>query len=76
MSPSLIFQLITTIVSYSIMSNSKNCSLIEIEPDEKFISLRTNMLLFESDTKEVDNHNYTNFNIINESLRISSSIDE
>ncbi|CAD8107049.1 unnamed protein product [Paramecium primaurelia] len=73
---SLILLLITIDILYSIVGMSKKCNVIEIEPQEKYISQSLDKLLIESDTEEFEEQNYTNFNIINESIRISSFENE
>ncbi|CAD8203966.1 unnamed protein product [Paramecium pentaurelia] len=72
----LLFLLITIDILYSIGGMSKKCNVIEIEPQEKLISQNLGKLLIESDTEELEEQNYTNFNIINESIRISSFENE
>ncbi|CAD8108337.1 unnamed protein product [Paramecium sonneborni] len=65
---SLLFQLI--------VSNSRKCEIVEIESNQKFISKQINVLLIESDQDELQDFNNNNYNIVEESLKISNYVDD
>ncbi|CAD8103772.1 unnamed protein product [Paramecium sonneborni] len=67
--------LVATLIYNLVQIDSKNCSIIQIEQGEQFISERLNVLIIESDQDEFSDLNYAKYKIINESLKFSNFLE-